>query len=87
MTIVEMLGQSGVLTLLGMGIVFIFLFILVVVINQFGKISNRKSSDKDDVKPNLPAVSDTVINPDIIVAASAAVIEYRNNCVNSGGKE
>ena len=36
MTIVEMLGQSGVLTLLGMGVVFSFLILLVVIISQFG---------------------------------------------------
>ena len=45
MTIAEMLGQSGVLTLLGMGIVFGFLLILIVVISQFGKFAGIKGRD------------------------------------------
>jgi len=38
MTIPEMLEQSGILTLLGIGIVFGFLIILIVVISCAGKI-------------------------------------------------
>jgi oxaloacetate decarboxylase gamma subunit len=45
MTIVEMLGQSGILTLLGMGIVSVFLLSLVIVINQAGKFFNAKRLD------------------------------------------
>jgi oxaloacetate decarboxylase gamma subunit len=42
MTIVEMLNQSAVLTLLGMGIVFSFLTILVVIISQMGRLFSSK---------------------------------------------
>ena len=45
MTISEMLAQSGILTVLGMGVVFTFLAILVIVIGQFGKVINTKKSD------------------------------------------
>ena len=38
MTIAEMLGQSGLLVILGMGVVFAFLAVLVAIINQVGKI-------------------------------------------------
>ena len=45
MTISEMLAQSGILTLLGMGVVFVFLIILVFVIGKFGKFVNTKDSN------------------------------------------
>ena len=46
MTIAEMLEQSGLLALLGMGIVVGFLILLVAVISQFGKIFDPKNSKK-----------------------------------------
>jgi len=46
MTITEMLGQSGVLTLLGMGVVFGFLILMVIIISQIGKFINPKDSEK-----------------------------------------
>jgi len=90
MTIIEMLQQSGILTVLGMGIVFFFLIIMVIVIGQFGKIINTKILNTDDVLPvkaDVPAPSDTATRPEIIAAISAAVTEYRKNNVNSGRKE
>ena len=45
MTIFEMLAQSGVLTLLGLGIVFSFLIIQVFVVSNFGKFVSKKESD------------------------------------------
>ena len=90
MTIFEMLQQSGILTVLGMGIVFSFLIIMVIVIDQFGKIINIKVQKKDDVLPvktDLPVPSDTATRPEVIAAISAAVTEYRKNYVNSDGKE
>jgi len=47
MTIVEMLGQSGILTLLGLGIVFGFLIVMVFIINLTGKILNAEKSGKE----------------------------------------
>ena len=85
-----MLQQSGILTVLGMGIVFSFLIIMVIVISQFGKFINTRVLAKNDVLPgntNLPAPSGTVKKPEIIAVISAAVNEYSKNNVNSGGKE
>ena len=42
MTIGDMIGQSGVMALLGMGTVIGFLVILVVIISQVGKIFNKE---------------------------------------------
>ena len=38
MNIGEMIGQSGVMALLGVGTVFGFLIIMVIIINQIGKL-------------------------------------------------
>jgi len=42
MTIGEMIGQSGVMTLLGMGTVFGFLTIMVIIISQFEKVFSKE---------------------------------------------
>jgi oxaloacetate decarboxylase gamma subunit len=47
MTIVEMLGQSGVLTLLGMGIVFSFLVLLIISVSAASKVIHALGADKD----------------------------------------
>jgi oxaloacetate decarboxylase gamma subunit len=78
MTIVEMLGQSGVLTLLGMGIVFGFLVILVVVITLAGKIfrtlglAQAAAGSVAQAGPAKPGSADSVT-----AAISAAVNEFR----------
>jgi len=70
MTILEMLEQSGILTLLGLGIVFGFLIIMVVIISLVGKIISEKDySEKDSGNKD----KDTKI----IAAISAAVSEHR----------
>ena len=84
MTILEMLQQSGILTILGMAVVFTFLTIMVFVIDLIGKIINRNSLDTklslDNVKShfeeNLP-VNNNTVRPEIVAAISAAVSEYR----------
>jgi len=78
MTIVEMLGQSGILALLGMGVVFGFLIILVIVINLAGKLIKEKivSSGQPGVKPAFNSASD---GGQITAAISAAVNEYRKS--------
>jgi len=71
MTIFEMLGQSGQLTLLGMGIVFSFLILLVIVISITGKIIGVKN---DTSKTEAAAG-----NGNITAAITAAVTEYQKN--------
>jgi oxaloacetate decarboxylase gamma subunit len=74
----EMLGQSGVLTLLGMGVVFGFLIIMVISITQVGKIIHALGLDKDvsgPAKTGSPASGTG--DAGVTAAISAAVNEYR----------
>jgi oxaloacetate decarboxylase gamma subunit len=87
MTITEMFGQSAVLTLLGMGVVFSFLIILIIAITCLGKIVHAAGWDKEPevAKPRAPlpvpavAAVSVAANPDsaITAAISAAVSDYR----------
>jgi oxaloacetate decarboxylase gamma subunit len=83
MTIVEMLGQSGVLTLLGMGIVFGFLVILIISVTLAGKIIQALGLNRDAGASPRPAASAkpaAAVNAAGVTAAiSAAVTEYRRN--------
>ncbi|AEF84737.1 sodium pump decarboxylase, gamma subunit [Treponema primitia ZAS-2] len=82
MTIVEMLEQSGVLTLLGMGVVFGFLVILIVAVTLMGKLIHAIGADKD---LNQPAKTGSGAGPAkaaasataVTAAITAAVTEYR----------
>jgi oxaloacetate decarboxylase gamma subunit len=79
MTILDMLGQSGILTMLGMGVVFGFLIIMVIVISLAGKIIQAAGLD-NGVKPAVPAAVKPAVDTSAITAAiSAAVNEYRKN--------
>ncbi|MDR2486225.1 MAG: OadG family protein [Treponema sp.] len=89
MTIAEMFGQSIIVTLLGMGVVFGFLVILIVSITLAGNIIHALGLDKDlqaPVKAKVPtpapvsaAVSSvgTGNNAAVTAAIAAAVTEYR----------
>lgn len=85
MTIVEMLGQSGVLSLLGMGIVFGFLIIMVVTITLMGKIVGALSPDKGTTAPAAGAKTSSAApasagnNAQVTAAIAAAVNEYRKS--------
>ena len=82
MTIVEMLGQSGVLTLLGMGIVFSFLVIMIIAITMTGKVIHALGWDKN-VQPAAGSASSPAKNQGndaaVTAAIGAAVNEYRKN--------
>jgi|TergutMp193P3_1026864.scaffolds.fasta_scaffold178472_1 oxaloacetate decarboxylase gamma subunit len=78
MTISDMLEQSGVLTLLGMGVVFGFLVILIIAISAAGKIINNTVRTQD-VSPAVPAVQRTGNDAAITAVIGAAVNEYRKN--------
>jgi oxaloacetate decarboxylase gamma subunit len=79
MTIVEMLEQSGVLTLLGMAIVFTFLLIMIICVTLMGKLIHALGADKDvtrSAKTGGPAPA--AANAAAVTAAiTAAVTEYR----------
>ena len=91
MTIMDMLGQSGVLTVLGMGIVFGFLVIMVIAVTLMGKIVHALGADKDVTQPQKPhiggqAVAGTSAAKSTAVAAAitAAITEYQKT--EEGGK-
>ena len=46
MTVGEMLQQSAVLAVVGMGVVFGFLAFMVFTVNLMGKVVNRKDEDE-----------------------------------------
>lgn len=76
MTIFDMLGQSGVLALLGMGTVFGFLVIMVISISTAGKIIGKFVKEE----PVKPVVTSQMQKNDAVSAAiSGAVNEYRKN--------
>ena len=76
MTIIEMLGQSGVLTLLGMGVVFGFLIIMIFAVLGVGKVIHLLGLDKDLLAevPKPQAANDSAA---VTAAISAAVNEYQ----------
>jgi oxaloacetate decarboxylase gamma subunit len=83
MTIVEMLEQSSVLTLLGMGIVFSFLVILVVCVSVMGRIARTLGAGKDagvSPAPGGSSGSNGAAKATAVAAAiTAAVNEYQKN--------
>jgi oxaloacetate decarboxylase gamma subunit len=79
MTIVEMLEQSGVLTLLGMAVVFSFLVLVIISVTVVGKIIHAVGADKDVYTP--PAAtgsspSSAAKATAVAAAITAAVTEY-----------
>jgi oxaloacetate decarboxylase gamma subunit len=78
MTIADMLGQSGVLSLLGMGIVFGFLVILVIAVTLAGKVIHALGADKDAARPPKPSAGPGGVQTTAVAAAiTAAVAEYQ----------
>jgi oxaloacetate decarboxylase gamma subunit len=82
MTIMEMLGQSGILSLFGMSTVFGFLVIMIITITVVGKIIHALGADKDiaplaPAKTAAPAASGN--DASVTAAISAAVNEYRKS--------
>jgi oxaloacetate decarboxylase gamma subunit len=77
-----MLEQSGVLTLLGMGIVFGFLAIMIICIDTLGKVIHAFGLDEDvrqaPVSAAPPVMVSRTSNDAVITAViTAAVTEYR----------
>ena len=80
MTILEMLGQSGVLTVLGMGVVFGFLTIMVICVTIMGKVIHALGADKDVIAPGSDAAASSPAKTTAVAAAiTAAVTEYQKD--------
>lgn len=81
MTIAEMFGQSGVLALLGMGIVFSFLIILVLFMTLVAKIVKFMKWDVDAQASSdgsaASAAAGAANQAAVVAAIGAAVNEYR----------
>ncbi|GMO37513.1 MAG: hypothetical protein Ta2F_13750 [Termitinemataceae bacterium] len=80
MTIAEMFGQSGVLTLLGMAVVFSFLIILVFSITALGTVMRKLGLDKDEKPASSSAAASAtsaVFDGAVTAAIGAAIKEYR----------
>lgn len=75
MTITEMLGQSAILTLLGMAVVFSFLIILVIFISLTAKIIKVLKLDQDKQPQNGVVQQE---NKSAIVAAIATALKQKN---------
>ncbi|MDR1177516.1 MAG: OadG family protein [Spirochaetaceae bacterium] len=77
MTIFDMLGQSGVLTLLGMAVVFLFLIILVISVTLTGKLI-RGIVPQEEETAAVPLPGGTPRKA-VNAAISAALTEYRKD--------
>lgn len=78
MTISQMLQQSGILTLLGMCVVFSFLIIMILAMNLLRVIVHALHLDKDLEEkkdtPSSPAVTPAAQDNGAVVAAIAAAV-------------
>jgi oxaloacetate decarboxylase gamma subunit len=75
-----MLGQSGVLTILGMSVVFGFLALMVVCVTLTGKFIHAIGADKDVMQRAAPAPAAGGADPGAVTAAIAsAVAEYQKD--------
>ena len=86
MTISEMLSQSGILTLLGMGVVFSFLIIMIFAMTGLHAVIHAvihalgwDKEEKKDAAPAAPAAAPASDNGAIIAAIAAAVHEKESN--------
>ena len=79
MKIMEMLGQSGLITLFGMGVVFGFLILMIIAISIVGKIINTIEEKRGTaLLASAVSVSGTQ-NAEVTAVISAAVNQYRKN--------
>jgi sodium pump decarboxylase gamma subunit len=78
MTITEMLGQSAILTVLGMSVVFIFLWIMIICVSGVARLIHKMAWDKD-ILPEKDTSKNTggTVSPEVTAAISAAVTEHR----------
>ena len=89
MTILKMLEQSAILTVLGMTIVFAFLWIMIIGITLVGRLVQYMGWDKE-VSPQKEmqaaggTQNDEAIPKEITAAIMAAVSEYRKTGLPRG---
>ena len=82
MNVEQMLGQSGILTLLGMGVVFSFLIIMIVCMYALHAILHALKLDKDEPKPvqaSAPSAPAASSDQKAVVAAIAAALKAKGD--------
>lgn len=83
MTISEMLGQSGLLTLLGMGVVFSFIIILIIFMQLLHILVRTLKLDKEPAKKNTTiknaGTAAAAADSGSIIAAIAAAVRERQS--------
>ena len=78
MTIQEMLGQSAILTVLGMCVVFAFLIILIGFMNLLRIFVHAAKLDKEAPKSESAAPAPAQADQKAVVAAIAAALHNKN---------
>lgn len=78
MTIQEMLGQSAILTVLGMCVVFAFLIILIGFMNLLRVFVHVAKLDKEAPKSESVAPAPAQADQKAVVAAIAAALHNKN---------
>ena len=81
MTVSEMLSQSGILTLLGMGVVFTFIIIMICSMGLLHGIVHLFKLDREKEEksvPAAPAQASSADNGAVIAAIAAAVHEKQS---------
>ncbi|MBQ0003311.1 MAG: OadG family protein [Treponema sp.] len=75
MTIVDMLGQSGLLTLLGMGVVFSFIIIMIICMYALHAVLHALGKDKDEPaeKPAASSQAPAADNGAVVAAIATAL--------------
>lgn len=79
MTITEMLGQSALLTALGMGVVFTFLIILILSMTLLHKVIHACGLDKEEKVDTSKTSAPAQTQDDSVIAAIAAAIKAKNS--------
>ncbi len=78
MTIEEMLGQSAILTVLGMCVVFAFLIIMIGFMHLLRVFVHATGLDKEAPKPESAAPAAAAVDQKAVVAAIATALHEKN---------
>ncbi len=78
MTIEEMLGQSAILTVLGMCVVFAFLVVLIGCMNLLRVVVHAAKLDEEEPKAESAAPVAAAVDQNAVVAAIATALHEKN---------
>lgn len=74
MTIADMISQSSMLTLLGMGVVFSFLIIMIISMYALHAVLHAVGADKESPDTSKAAGNNVAASPSAAVADTQAVV-------------